>query len=94
MRLIWAFVRDLLDAGKINADFIRSFANAIEKIANYLMAVRGHTDTEAGIHECRDHARTGVGLAGAGRTLNRQDPGTELEHQPNRGFQGGFTRKT
>ena len=54
------------------------------------MADGGDADFLAGAHQCADHARAGVGLAGAGRALDGEDAGVHGLDDAFGGVDDGF----
>ena len=66
-------IAHLLDAAQRRVLRLGGFDHLVQQIADHLVAQRGDADLAAGAHERGDHACARVGLAGAGRALDRQD---------------------
>ena len=60
----------------------RALAHGAQHVANRLVADGRDADLLPGLHELENHVRAREGLAGAGRTLNRQHAVVELEREP------------
>ena len=75
-----------------DAALLRLRGDLLEQRADDLVAVREHPDAPAGAHEIHDHLRAGRGLAGAGRTLDREDAGRHGHDDPPCGIRHGLVR--
>ena len=56
-------------------------AHGLEQVPDHLVAAGGNADFLAGSHERANHLRPDVGLAGAGRSLNREHRAIERRRQ-------------
>ena len=64
---------DLADRAQLNARLIGGLKCAVQQVADYAMAVGGEADPPPLFDHFDDHPPRGVGFAGAGRPLNREE---------------------
>ena len=85
--LIWLYLRRLLDAVNSNVHLLCRLNDAVEQIANDLMAIRRHPDRLAFLNKGANHPRPNMRLASAWRALNRKYSAFDYAGNSKRGIE-------